>query len=267
MRRADRGPCGKTGRALSAAALLGTACATVPPGQGAVVLAPAGVRAETLPEGQSSIPWFGEVYLYDLRQQVLTIRFTAMSSDGVPVAASASVVTYRIVPEELVALARELGPNYAQIIVRPEAESAVRRVVGGLRADQLDTPHILAAQAEVTRRAAERVRPYHVLLESVDLRSLQVQAPLALQVVAQRLILEQELLAAPRQLELTRQRADGRRELAGGLVREFATIAPTLTPETLEERRLRAWERLLRSPSTSVSIQAAGSPALVEVSP
>jgi prohibitin 2 len=232
-----------------------------------VVLAPSGVRPETLPEGQSSIPWFGEVYLYDLRQQVLTIRFTALTSDGGTVSASASVVTYRIVPQELLALAREVGPDYAQVIVRPEAENAVRLVVGGLRADELDTPHILAAQAEVTRRAAERVRPYHVFLESVDLRTVQIVAPLALQQVAQRLILEQELLTAPRKLELSRQHAEQRRELAAGLVQEFDTLAPTLTKETLEERRLRAWERLLRAPSTSVSIQAAGGPALVEVSP
>lgn len=232
-----------------------------------MVLAPSGVRPEPLGEGVSSVPWFGEVTLYDLRQQVLTIRFVAMTSDGGSVTTSASVVTFRIVPEELVALAREVGPNYAQVIVRPEAERAVRLVVGGLRADQLDTEHLVQAQTEVTRLARERVRPYHVFLESVDFRTVQIIAPLALQEVAQRLVLEQELLAAPRKLEIARQRADERRELAEGLVREFATLAPTLTPQTLEERRLRAWERLLLSPATSVSIQAAGAPALLEVSP
>jgi len=275
MRRADASSerTGRHGRwrrlvpALGSVALLGGACATVPPGKGAVVLAPSGVRPEPLGEGVSSVPWFGDVYLYDLRQQVLTVRFVAMTSDGGSVTASASVVTYRIVPEELVALAREVGPDYARNIVRPEAERAVRLVVAALRADQLDSEHLLQAQAEVTREAAARVRPYHVLVESVDLRTMQVIAPLALEQVSLRLILEQELLAAPRKLQVARQRADQRRELAEGLVREFATLAPTLTPQTLEERRLHAWERLLRSPSTSVSVLAAGRPALLEVSP
>jgi SPFH domain / Band 7 family len=151
---------------LLMAATLG--CATVPPGQGAVVLGPSGVHPEPLTEGVSSVPWFGEVTLYDLRQQQVTVRFNALTSDGGLVTASASVVTYRIVPEELVALAREVGAAYAQVLVKPKAEAAVRQVVGGLMADELDSDHILVAQARITRLAAARLRPNHVLLESVD---------------------------------------------------------------------------------------------------
>jgi regulator of protease activity HflC (stomatin/prohibitin superfamily) len=242
-------------------------CATVPPGQGAVVLGPSGVRPEPLTEGVSSIPWFGSVSLYDLRQQQLTVRFHALTSDGGLVTASASVVTYRIVPEELVALARETGPDYGQILVRPEAEAAVRAVVGGLPADELDSDHILLAQAEITRRAAARLRPYHVLLESVDLRTLQVVAPLAQLEVARALVLEQRLLTAPRELEIAQKKADALREEARGLADQLEAIAPSLSPQTLEDRRRRAWDGLLRAPSSSVVVEAAGLPAALEVAP
>jgi regulator of protease activity HflC (stomatin/prohibitin superfamily) len=242
-------------------------CATVPPGYGAVVLAPSGVQPEPLKEGVSAIPWFGEVKLYDLRQQELTVRFNAITGDGGLVTASASVVTFRIVPEELVALAREVGPLYGQVLVRPETEAAVRTVIGGLLADELDTQHILVAQAEVTRRAAQRLRPYHVLLESVDLRTLQLVAPLVFAQVGRALVLEQQILAAPRQLEVAQKQADARREEASGLSRQFEALAPSLSPETLEDRRVRAWNRLLQAPSSSVQVEAAGSPAILEVSP
>jgi regulator of protease activity HflC (stomatin/prohibitin superfamily) len=252
---------------LLLAVLVTTACATVPPGQGAVVLAPSGVRAEPLGEGVSSIPWFGEISLYDLRQQQLTVRFTAITSDGAPVTTSASVVTYRIAPDELVSLARESGPGYAEVLVRPETESAVRQVVGGLRADELDTHHLVDAQAEVTRRAAARLRPYHVLLESVDLRTLQVVAPLALQQASQALALEQRVLTAPRELEIARQNADARREEGEGLARKFEALATSLSPEVLEDLRRRAWDRLLQAPSSSIQITPTGAPAALEVSP
>jgi regulator of protease activity HflC (stomatin/prohibitin superfamily) len=242
-------------------------CATVPPGQGAVVLGPSGVRPEPLTEGVSSVPWFGEITLYDLRQQQVTVRFNALTSDGGLVTASASVVTFRIVPEELVALARETGPGYAQVLVRPEAEAAVRMVVGGLLADELDSDHILIAQAKITRQAASRLRPYHVLLESVDLRTLQVVAPLAQLQVARALVLEQRLLTAPRDLEIAQKKADAQREEARGLADQLEAIAPSLSPQTLEDRRRRAWERLLRAPSSSVVVEAAGPPAVLEVSP
>ena len=247
------------------AATLG--CATVPPGQGAVVLGPSGVRPEPLTEGVSSVPWFGEVSLYDLRQQQVTVRFNALTADGGLVTASASVVTYRIVPEELVALAREVGPGYAQILVKPEAEAAVRLVVGGLLADEFDSDHILVAQAEITRRAAERLRPYHVLLESVDLRTLQVVAPLAQMQVARALVLEQRLLTSPREMELAQKKADAHREEARGLANQLEAIAPSLSPQTLEDRRRRAWDGLLRAPSSSVVVEAAGPPVVLEVSP
>jgi prohibitin 2 len=247
------------------AATLG--CATVPPGHGAVVLAPSGVHPEPLPEGVSSVPWFGEISLYDLRQQQLTVRFNALSHDGGLVTASASVVTYRIVPEELVALAREVGPQYAEVLVKPETEAAVRLIVGGLLAAQFDTPHILAAQAEITRLAAARLRPYHVILESVDLRTMQVLAPVAQIQVAYAVMLEQQLLAAPREMEVARKKAEALHEEAQGLFDQFDAVAPSLSPQTLEDRRRRAWDRLLQAPSSSVVLEAAGTPAMLEVSP
>lgn len=249
---------------LNAATL---SCATVPPGHGAVVLASSGVRPEALTEGVSPIPWFGEISLYDLRQQQLTVRFNALTHDGGLVTASASVVTYRIVPEELVPLAREVGPAYAQVLVKPEAEAAVRLVIGGLLADELDSDHIVAAQAEITRLAATRLRPYHVILESVDLRTLQVLAPLAQMQVGYALMLEQQLLTAPRRMEVVRKKADALRDEAQGLSDHFNAVAPSLLPQTLEDRRRRAWDHLLQAPSSSVVLEAAGAPAKLEVSP
>jgi prohibitin 2 len=242
-------------------------CATVPPGQGAVVLGPSGARPEPLTEGVSSIPWFGEVTLYDLRQQTLTVRFDALTKDAGLVTASASVVTYRLVPEELVALAREVGPQYAQVLVKPEAEAAVFLVVSALLADELDSEHILLAQAEITRRAASRLRPYHVLLESVDLRTLQVVAPLAQMQVGRALVLEQQILASPQELEIARKRAEARRAEAEGLASQFEAVAPSLSLPTLEDRRRLAWDALLRAPSSTVVVETAGNPAVLEVSP
>ncbi|MGO8970667.1 MAG: SPFH domain-containing protein [Myxococcaceae bacterium] len=245
----------------------GFACATVPPGHGAVVLAPSGVQPAALGEGVSPIPWFGEVSLYDLREQELTVRFEAITRDGSPAATSASVVTFRIVPDELVGLAREVGPLYASVLVRPEVEAAVRFVIGGLKADELDTDHIVAAQSEVTLRAAERLRPYHVLLESVDLRTLRIESPLALGQVGATLVLEQRLQGEPRELEIAQKLAEARREEAAGLADRHEAVRSSLSPQSLEDFRRRVWDELLRAPSATIYVEAAGSPAIVEVSP
>jgi regulator of protease activity HflC (stomatin/prohibitin superfamily) len=255
------------GRALALLALSASACTTVPPGHAAVALAPSGLRPDVLPEGVSPIPWFGQVYLYDTREQTLTLRFNAISRDGSPVTTSASVVTYRIVPEELVALARELGPNYADVLIRPEVEAALRLVVGGLGSDELDTEHILAAQVAVKERSEARLRPYHILLESVDFRTLQVVSPLALEQVGAALVLQQRLLEAPRQLEIIRKEAEARREEAAGIAQNHEALEGSLSAPTLADLRRRAWDALLRTPSSTVHVKAAGTPAIVEVPP
>jgi len=267
-RKGPGGPSRPRSRDLLCLLFLGmAACTTVPPGHAAVALAPSGVRPDPLPEGVSSIPWFGQVYLYDTREQELTLRFNAISRDGSPVTTSASVVTYRIVPEELVALAREVGPQYADVLVRPQVEAALRLVVGGLGSDELDTAHIVMAQADVTARAAARLRPYHLVLESVDFRTLRVVSPLALEQVGAALVLQQRLLEAPRQLEIARKQAAARREEANGVAQRHEALRGSLSAATLEDLRRRAWDALLRAPSTTVHVKAAGAPAIVEVAP
>ena len=202
-----------------------------------------------------------------MREQELTVRFNAISRDGSPVTTSASVVTYRVVAEELVALAREVGPKYADVLIRPEVEAALRLVVGGLGSDELDTEHILAAQAAVKERAAARLRPYHIVLESVDFRTLEVVSPLALQQVGATLVFQQRLLEAPRQLEIVRKQAEARREEAAGIAQNHEALEGSLSAATLEDFRRRSWDALLRAPSTTVHVKAAGAPALLEVPP
>ena len=143
----------------------------------------------------------------------------------------------------------------------------MRLVVGGLLADELDSDHILLAQEEITRRAAARLRPYHVFLESVDMRTLQVVAPLAQIVAARALVLEQRILTIPREMEIARKMAEERREEAAGIESQFEALAPSLSPPTLEDRRRRAWEALLRSPSSDVVVETAKNPAVLEVAP
>ena len=96
----------------------------------------------------------------------------ALSADGRMLEARASVLTFRPAAGELVALAREIGPTYYQVIVQPIVRSTVRRVLASRRLDELDTAGMLRAQEEITRIAAERARPSHVTLDGVDLRTL-----------------------------------------------------------------------------------------------
>ena len=244
------------------------ACVTVPSGHLGVLLRSEGVAPEPIGEGAHLIGPLAHTEIYDLRAQEHTEVLAALSADGAMLEARASVLTFRPAAGELVALAREIGPTYYQVIVQPIVRSTVRRVLASRRLDELDGAGILSAQEEITRIAAERARPFHVVLDGVDLRTLaMLPSSPAYRVVVETSVTEQQVLAARKRVELFRRHTEARREAALGLAGSHTVLAPSLTPETLAESANRAWTRLVTAPSSHVEVRASRSPYLMEVAP
>ena len=254
--------------ALAALASGLSACATVPQGHLGVVLRSDGVAPEPLVEGSHVVGPWSQVSLYDVRVDEHTEDLGAVSADGTALEAKASVLTFHAAPGELVALAREVGPNFYAMVVLPIVSSTVRRVVAGLRVDQLDTAGIRRAQAMVTRAAAEQLRPFHIIVDSVDLRALNVLfTSAAYAAVVETGVEEQNVYLARKQIELAKHENDVLRERARGIATAHAIVAPTLNPEVLRDDATRAWTRLLTAPSCSVEFRASNQNTMTEISP
>jgi regulator of protease activity HflC (stomatin/prohibitin superfamily) len=244
------------------------ACATVPSGQAGVVLRPDGVDHNLLGEGLHFVGPLDVAEVYDLRAQEHLEDLEALSADGVPLEARASVVTYRPVPEEVVALARETGPDYYHVLIQPLLRSSLRKVLAGFRADQLDTPGIGRAEKLVRDDTARRLRAHHLQLESVALRTLRiVPDSQAYRAVLATGVKEQEALAARELPEIARGNAEALRAEARGIAAAAKLVAPTLSPDVLADARLRAWSQLLTSPSTHVEVRQKTQPIILEVEP
>ncbi len=245
-----------------------SACATVPPGHAGVLLRTSGVDAKTLPEGVSFIGPLDRVKTYDLRAQERTEDLKALSADGAVLEARASVMTFHPAPSEVVALAREVGPDYYKTIVKPMVRSVLRKVIAGFRADQLDTPGIGRAQREVTEETARRLRPYHIVFDGISLRTLGItRSSEAYRAIVDTSVAEQKALTARELPVLARQHAEETRAEAQGIAEAHALIAPTLTPEILSDAAYRAWSKLLTAPSTQVEVRPNAQPYILEVEP
>ena len=248
-------------------ALLG--CATVPPGAGGVLwTASGGISPEPLAEGQHFVGLTGAVDVYDLRAQERNEDLFGLGADGAPIEAGASVVTFHLVAAELPALDREVGPAYYQTVVAPLVRATARRVLARLRSSELDTAHIRAAQAQLRDLLAPALRPLHVVIDDVVFRRVIPTSPLAYASVLETGQAEQAAIQARADIEAAYARAEQRRAEAHGVAGQLDTVGPSLTPQSLDEARLRARERLLTSPSTSVLVRPDGeSPLLLEVPP
>jgi regulator of protease activity HflC (stomatin/prohibitin superfamily) len=245
-----------------------TACATVPAGHAGVLLRASGVAPEPLAEGAHFVGPLARVDLYDLRAGHQSEDLVALAADGAELEARASVLTFHPAPGELVALAREVGPDYYGVLIRPVVRSAVRRVLAGLRADQLDMPGVARAEREITRITAERLRPCHIVFDAIDLRTLALSpASAGYHAVVETSVAEQQALAARNLVELARRRADERRVDARGIAASHVLLAPTLTPQTLDDGATRAWTQLLTARSTTVQVVPSDLSTMLEVSP
>ena len=246
---------------------LACACVTVPAGHSAVVTTPSGVRTTPLGEGLSFIGPWSQADVFDLRAQERNENLRGLAADGAPVEANASVVTWHLVPEELVAFDRTVGPHPYQRIIRPIVQAAVRRVVARYPAFELmDTRNLPAIQKEITEMAARDVRPMHIELDAVILRSLVVTSESLAAAIVDTSRMEQRVLTMQHDLEIARGQADVLREQGRSQAATNAALAPTLTPEAIADAEQRAWARLLVSPNTLVIFSPEVSPWL-EVEP
>jgi regulator of protease activity HflC (stomatin/prohibitin superfamily) len=245
-----------------------SACATIPSGHGGVLLGASGVARDPLAEGAYFVGPLAAVELYDLRAQEQNEDLDALSADGAKLEARASVLTFHPALGELVALAREVGPDYYRIVVRPVVRSTLRRVLAALRADELDTPGITRVEREVTALTAGRLRSHHIVFDAISLRTLGIAPSSAgYRATLETGVKEQEALAARQLPELARQQREERRAEARGIARSHALIAPTITPELLLDSENRAWARLLAAPSTHIEVHATAQPCILEVQP
>ena len=134
---------------------------------------PSGVARETQGRACISSGRSRRTDVYDFRAHEQTEDLAALSADGGMIEARASVLGPTIsVPAELVALDREVGPHYYEVVVRPVVRSTPRRIIAGFRADELDTPGITKAEREVTAITAQRLRPYHIVFDNISLRTI-----------------------------------------------------------------------------------------------
>ena len=257
--------------ALAALASLPACATTVEVGAGHAAVALDGDgRFTRLDEGESIVAATARVDDFDLRQQTQGGTFTAISADGVPLVVGDPIVSYTLAPDELVALDRAVGGDGVQPLVARVVQSTIGSVLSGYRWDALDPATLRAAQAAIIARAAAALRPYHIALDSVELKGIFARLPALAHAVTSTAVWEQRAAEAKTLVEVARQRADSLRARADGVAAANARIAPTLDAPVLAAKRDEAWARLLASPNTSVKItpdSATGLATTLEVTP
>ena len=237
---------------LASLALL-SACTTIGPGRAGVIWrASGGTEAQVYGEGLYAIAPWNEMDVYDLRSMNRDEKLTAIAVNGLAMELDASV-RYRVVPEELVALQKEVGPRYFETILEPVLRSETRRVIGRYTPEELYSTKRDIIEREIREELKAKIEGRHLILEAVLIRNIELP-PTIREAIDRKLAAEQEVLKMKYLLEIAKATAEQQRIEAQGIADYNRTVTSSLSAQILEFERIQQMGKLADSPNAKTVV-------------
>lgn len=204
-------------------------------------------------------PW-NTVYVYEVRQQVLTEKFQALSSNGLDIRIDASIW---FEPEiaNLGNLHQERGELYVQRVLQPAINSATRSVIGRYTPEQMYSTKRDAIQTEIFTETNRLLEGQYIQLNQVLVRDVTLP-PTIKEAIERKLSQEQEALEYEFRLQKAEQEAERQRIDAEGKARANQILNASLTEKVLQEKGIQATIELSKSPNSKVVVIGSGKDGL-----
>jgi regulator of protease activity HflC (stomatin/prohibitin superfamily) len=249
---------------LAAAALLATACATVGPGRvGVLWKASGGTQPRTYGEGKHWVAPWNAMNVYDLRAMSHDEVLTVIAVNGLAIKLDATV-RYHLVPDEVIAVEKEIGPDYYHTILEPVLRSEARRVIGRYTPEEIYSTKRDLIERETREGVASKIQGKHLALEAILIRNVELPAAIR-EAIDKKLAAEQQVLEMKYVLEVARATAEQRRVEAQGIADYNRTVASSLSPAIIEFERIQQLGKLAQSDNAKTVVigPGAGSPQLL----
>lgn len=207
---------------------------------------------EVYREGLRIIPPWDQLFIYDVRQQEMHDSITVLAANGLPVWLRYSA-RYMPAPGRLARLHQQFGPNYSEVLVRPEIIAGLRRVIGNYTPEEIYSRDEEGLNEEILRAIRFELRQYPVVAEKVLIKELRLTADLE-DAINDKLVSEQTALSYEFRLRSEKDEAQRRAIEAEGI----RTFEKTSGISILRWRGLQATEALATSPNSKVIVIGGG---------
>ncbi len=238
----------------------GGCATTVDPGHVAVLWrASNGTQPSAYGEGLHYIAPWNDMYVYDLRSMSHDEVLDVIAVNGLGIKLDASV-RYHLEPDQVVALQKEIGPNYYKTILEPVLRSEARRVFGRYTPEEIYSTKRDLIEREIREGLRSKIEGKHIALEAVLIRN--VELPDAIRhAIDEKLAAQQDVLKMKYVIQVAKAMAEKRRIEAQGIADYNQIVAASLTSPMLEFDRIQDLNRLAASTNAKTVVIGPGAKA------
>ncbi|MHB2026167.1 MAG: prohibitin family protein [Elusimicrobiota bacterium] len=229
-----------------AAAVAICGCASIGPGRvGLLWRASNGTQQKTYSEGLHVVAPWNQMYIYNLRTMSHNEVLNVIASNGLAIRLDATV-RYHLKRDQIVALQREIGPNYYDVILEPLLRSDARRVFGRYTPEEIYSTKRDVIEKEIREGLDDKLKGKHISLEAVLIRN--VELPEAIRrAIDEKLAAEQDVLKMKYIIQVAQAQADKKRIEAQGIADYNKAIAGSISPAILQFERIQELDKLAQS--------------------
>jgi regulator of protease activity HflC (stomatin/prohibitin superfamily) len=206
-------------------------------------------------EGLHLVLPINHMYVYNTRKQRFSDSIDVLTVDGLTVHVEYSV-RYFPNPDLLPLLHQRVGPDYLNVVVKPEVRSVIRTVFGQYKPEEIYTTQ-KAIQERVSVQSKIQMEARFVSIDDVPLERISLPKTVADAIEAK---LAQQQLDEEYVYRVAVATKEAERKLieAGGQKAYNDMVNQSLTPAQLEWQGILATEELAKSPNAKVVVVGGG---------
>lgn len=210
-------------------------------------------------EGLHVILPINKMYVYNVRKQQYTDSIETLTTDGLSVHVQFQV-RYFIAPDMLPLLHQRIGPDYVDVMIRPEVRAAIRTVFGQYKPEEIYNNQ-KSNQERISELSRIRLEAGYVSLDDVLIVSITLPDKIS-QAIENKMTYQQIDGEYAYRLSIAQKEASRRKIEADSLALYNATLKSSLSPEVLRWRGIAATEELAKSNNAKTIVIGSGASGL-----
>jgi regulator of protease activity HflC (stomatin/prohibitin superfamily) len=210
-------------------------------------------------EGMHVILPFNKMYVYNMRKQQFNESIDVLTLDGLNVKVKYTA-RYYLEKDTLPMLHQRVGPDYVNVVVRPDVRSVIRTWFGQYKPEEIYTSQT-AIQLRVSEQSKVRMAARFVTLDDVLIEAITLPGRISDAIESK---LSQQQLEAEYiyRISIAQKEADRLRIESAGIRLYNDTVNKSLNASVLKWQGIKATQELAKSSNAKIVVIGAGNSGL-----